>query len=73
MEVKEELSKKVRAEEVPPVPPGYPPYNAYESLMLPYMLRCPSMAPAPSWTATPLLTKDGKALPPPPPGFVRDR
>ncbi|KAK3859320.1 hypothetical protein Pcinc_034558 [Petrolisthes cinctipes] len=57
---------------MPPAHPSYPPYTTYDSFLLSYRLRYPTMAPAPSWTATPLLTRDGKALPPPPPGFVRD-
>lgn len=69
VEVKEELPKKVRAEEVPPMTPStYAPYDP--SLMMSYIWRYTSMAPP--WTATPLLTRDGKALPPPPPAFLRD-
>ncbi|XP_045584212.2 ski oncogene [Procambarus clarkii] len=70
VEVKEELPKKVRAEELPPTtaPSPYAPYDP--SMVLSYMWRCASLAP--SWTATALLTRDGKTLPPPPPAFLRD-
>ncbi|KAG7173387.1 hypothetical protein Hamer_G018670 [Homarus americanus] len=67
VEVKEELPKKVRAEEVPPSTAPNP-YAPYDHLL--YMWRCAAMAP--SWTATPLVTRDGKVLPPPPPAIVRD-
>lgn len=69
VEVKEELPKKVRAEELPQTTAPTP-YATYDPLMLSYMWRCAALAP--SWTATPLVTRDGKALPPPPPAFVRD-
>lgn len=64
VEAKEELPKKVRAEEAPT------PYTTYDPAMLSYMWRCAPMVP--TWTAAPLVTRDGKALPPPPPAFVRD-
>ncbi|XP_042876795.1 uncharacterized protein LOC122256297 [Penaeus japonicus] len=70
VEVKEELPKKVRAEELPagaPLPSGV----GYDPIVLSYMWR-QYAAMAPSWTATPLVTRDGKALPPPPPAFIRD-
>ncbi|MPC23841.1 hypothetical protein E2C01_016908 [Portunus trituberculatus] len=63
VETKEELPKKVRAEEAPT------PFTTYDP-MLSYMWRCASMVPP--WTAAPLVTRDGKPLPPPPPAFVRD-
>lgn len=65
VEAKEELPKKVRAEEAPT------PFTTYDPAMLSYMWRCAPMVPP--WTAAPLVTRDGKALPPPPPAFVRDR
>lgn len=71
MEVKEELPKKVRAEELPPGGP-LPSSVGYDPIVWSYMWR-QYAAMAPSWTATPLVTRDGKALPPPPPAFVRDR
>lgn len=64
VEAKDDLPKKVRAEEAPT------PYTTYDPGMVSYMWRCPPMVPP--WTAAPLVTRDGKALPPPPPGFVRD-
>nr|XP_027238976.1 uncharacterized protein LOC113830005 [Penaeus vannamei] len=70
VEVKEELPKKVRAEELPPGAP-LPSSVGYDPIVWSYMWR-QYAAMAPSWTATPLVTRDGKALPPPPPAFVRD-
>ncbi|KAK7077782.1 hypothetical protein SK128_026408, partial [Halocaridina rubra] len=70
VEVKEELPKKVRAEDLGSsvsasgMPPH--PYAVYDPLVIPYMWRQYSQA------FTPLLTRDGKNLPNPPPFFVRD-
>lgn len=83
VEVKEELPKKVRAEEIvgstlssspsslvavpSSVPP--PPPHPYSAVYDPVLWRHYALA---NWTNTPLLTRDGKPLPPPPLGFVRD-
>ncbi|XP_068228535.1 uncharacterized protein Snoo [Palaemon carinicauda] len=75
VEVKEDLPKKVRAEDVcsaSNVPPPQPhPYAVYDPVMMSYMLRTYGLV-SHSWASTPLLTRDGKPLPPPPPAFVRD-
>lgn len=69
VEVKEELPKKVRAEDLgstvaASVPPH--PYAVYDPLMLPYVWR------QYAHPLTSLITRDGKHLPPPPPHFVGD-
>lgn len=75
VEVKEDLPKKVRAEDVCPissVPPPQPhPLAVYDSVMMSYMWRSYGLV-SHSWPNAPLLTRDGKPLPPPPPAFVRD-
>ena len=70
LEVKEETAKKVRGSDdfysnyaSSPYLTSYMAYGSYPN----------GVATAPAWTAVPLLTKDGKQLPLPPPVFVKDR
>jgi len=77
--VEAELPKKVRGEDgnlaaatVSAAPLGVPAYSSYDPLVQQYYYRLATSTMPPPWTATPLLTRDGKALPPPPPAFVRD-
>lgn len=76
--VEAELPKKVRSEDgtlaapaAAAAPAGVPTYS-YDPLVQQYYYRLATSTMPPPWTATPLVTRDGKPLPPPPPAFVRD-
>ncbi|CAL4092298.1 unnamed protein product [Meganyctiphanes norvegica] len=76
--VEAELPKKVRSEDgnlaaaaAAAAHPGVPAYS-YDPLVQQYYYRLATSTMPSPWTATPLVTRDGKPLPPPPPAFVRD-